>query len=336
MTEKGKESTLKGTLNTGLNDVTLFSSATAVENKTDKYRPEGREINISYPDAIRPILFQMIFVLKGKVNFLQEDEDTGCTPIETHQHNLRRAGTNDNRMFLSDIQDEVLCINLSLSFVNRYLPNNHPAYRLLTANQAVAKQVMLFPFNMPVTPQINTILQFLASSTQQSFCDQLLLESKTIELLARQIEQFEQLETHTDTYKLENEERERMCRARDIVINHTGEQLSLRSLAHMVGTNEFTLKRNFKAVFGNTVYGYLKQHKMEEARSILTEKDVTVAEIAQKMGYKHATHFTSAFKKYFGYLPNKIRSGKLCLLMVIQQISIDLECLDCLLTWSTV
>jgi len=32
-----------------------------------------------------------------------------------------------------------------------------------------------------------------------------------------------------------------------------------------------------------------------------------IAEVAKMMGYKRASHFTQAFKKYFGYLPNSIR-----------------------------
>ncbi|MNT78841.1 Helix-turn-helix domain protein [compost metagenome] len=68
---------------------------------------------------------------------------------------------------------------------------------------------------------------------------------------------------------------------------------------------------------------------MEKARSILLAKDITVAEIAKKVGYKHATHFTSAFKKYFGYLPNKIKAGKLSLLIFVEDIIVLFDNLFC-------
>ena len=96
----------------------------------------------------------------------------------------------------------------------------------------------------------------------------------------------------------------------------------------MVGTNEYDLKRDFKVVFGNTVYGYLKQYRMEQAKSMLIENDATVAEISLKVGYKHATHFTSAFKKHYGYLPNKLRTSKLLLLMLMQDFVKFFEVLD--------
>jgi AraC-like DNA-binding protein len=51
---------------------------------------------------------------------------------------------------------------------------------------------------------------------------------------------------------------------------------------------------------------------------MLINKALTVSEISQKLGYKHATHFTSAFKKHFGYLPTKLRNPKLIGLILLQ------------------
>jgi len=64
---------------------------------------------------------------------------------------------------------------------------------------------------------------------------------------------------------------------------------------------------------------------MEYAKSLLVENDLSIAEIADKTGYKHATHFTTAFKKYFGFLPNKIKSGKLSLLLFLEDFGLLLD-----------
>jgi len=268
--------------------------------------------------------FQMIFVLKGKLAFSNIDEHTGYGQIESQQHNLFCIPPKASRI-LADANDFVICINFNTSFLNRYLPNNHPAYQKLT-NGLITKEISrLSPLNMYITPEISTILQRLENSPYSGFCDQLLLESKVIELLALQISQFEQPQTAIQPLQLKEEELERMHEAREVLLNHTGEKLSLRTLAHMVGTNEFNLKRNFKIAFGETVFGYLNQYKMEQAKTMLIEKDITIAELSLKMGYKHATHFTSAFKKYFGYLPNKIKSSKLSLLIFFEDLSVLFE-----------
>src|SRR5690606_36936688 len=77
-------------------------------------------------------------------------------------------------------------------------------------------------------------------------------------------------------------------------------------LAHAVGTNEATLKKHFKAVYGTTVFGYLTARRMELAKALLLSKELKVAAVAQEVGYKYASHFTTAFRKHFGVLPNKL------------------------------
>jgi len=95
------------------------------------------------------------------------------------------------------------------------------------------------------------------------------------------------------------------------------------------GSDEFKLKRNFKPAFGTTVNAYLNQHKMTAAKNMLIEQDLTIAEVSEKMGYRYATHFSSAFKKkYFDFLPNKIKSGKLLLLIFLEEFSVILENLE--------
>lgn len=329
MTEAGEQLTLKGEINHYPVSVFSFNKDMGISYSMDIDDRNKVEVKMNYADGSLNDVYQMIFVLKGKIKFRKRGKTSSYGQIGANQHNLYRVTPGANRMVMGKSADDVMCINLSHNFVSQYIPYSHPAHQKLTAQPGTEAPMMLFPLNMHITPEISAILQRLGSaSSQGAYFDQLMLESKVIELLALQISQFEQLGADVNPGQLENDKRERMHKAREIIINHTGKQLPLRSLAHMVGTNEFDLKRDFKVVFGNTVYGYLTQYRMEQAKAMLIEKNVTIAEIAIKMGYKHATHFTSAFKKYFGYLPNKLRAGKLLLLMCLQNVSALFECLD--------
>lgn len=327
MTQSGEELTLKGESGYRHDTVFSFHKAMAVSYAVDMDSPGRIEIRMSYPDHRQSETLRMIFVLRGEISFMGQLE-FAAVKIGTQQHNLCRISSAAMRMIMSDPADEVICINLSEDFVGRYLPQDHPAQQRLTSRTGSQHPVMLSPFNMSISPEISGILQRLSHTAKSEFCDQLLLESKVIELLALQLSQFEQIQDHGLSAQLKQGEQERMQEVREIVINNTGEQLSLRSLAHLVGTNEFNLKRDFKAAFGTTVYRYLNQYKMEQAKTLLIEKDMTIAEIALKIGYKHATHFTTAFKKYFGYLPNRIRSGKLALLFFVEDFTVLFEQLE--------
>lgn len=133
------------------------------------------------------------------------------------------------------------------------------------------------------------------------------LESKIIELLLLQLEQFD--DPVDAVLSIKPDDIEKIYIVRDFILDHLGESHSLMELARLAGTNEFTLKKGFKEVFGTTVFGFWGEAKMEKARKLLGDPDISVKEVADAVGYKHPQHFTAAFKRRFGILPSKFRNS---------------------------
>ena len=326
MTQSGEETTLKGEFKSDPENVYAFHKSVEISYSRNIDDREQLEVQMFPPEPASECLYQMIFVLKGKTFFFKNGSKEEYGHIGNQQHNLCCITPKYTRMIMSSPQDEIICINLSSAFLNRYL-SNHPAWQQFKTASDHKASFMLAKFNMHVTPEISAILHRLDQTSDNVIFDQLLLESKVIELLALQISQLEQLQTASQPLNLKKEEMDKMVAARDILINTAGEQLSLRSLAHLVGTNEFNLKRDFKIAFGSTVYNYLNRHKMEQARLMLKEEDVSIAEVASKLNYKYATHFSVAFKKYFGYLPSRVKSRKLSIMLFVEDFAVIFESL---------
>lgn len=302
MTPKGEELTQEGEiqLNFGLKrTITASFSAQGdvleVENYTSKK-------------------LQLIFVLKGSLKFYGLNSKKSLGVLAEQQHNLVLTGE-DIQWKAEVAAHEFISLEIEHSFLERYLPADHLG--LLNLKKGFDKnQLGLFSSqNLPINPEILTVLNSLKTANHTGFCERLFLEAKVLELLMFQSSQFELINQHTDFRQLKADEMNKMLSVKEILIENVDHPFSLRDLAHMVGTNEFSLKRNFKIAFGTTVYGYLNQYKMEMAKTMLLKKDITIAEISTKMGYTYPTHFSSAFKKYFGYLPNKLKSGKLSVLV---------------------
>jgi AraC-like DNA-binding protein len=95
-------------------------------------------------------------------------------------------------------------------------------------------------------------------------------------------------------------------KAKEIILNQMTEPPTLQELSTTIGLNIKKLKEGFKQIYGETVYGYLLDHKMNEARSMLNSKQYNINEISLKLGYSTSSHFISAFKKKFGTTPKKI------------------------------
>lgn len=82
---------------------------------------------------------------------------------------------------------------------------------------------------------------------------------------------------------------------------------SLVGLSRRFGLNECKLKREFKLVFGTTVFGYLRRRRMEEAARLLRETCMPILEVAAEVGYSNPSHFSRAFVVEFGCLPKDFR-----------------------------
>ncbi|GGH71094.1 MAG: AraC family transcriptional regulator [Bacteroidetes bacterium] len=98
--------------------------------------------------------------------------------------------------------------------------------------------------------------------------------------------------------------------AKEFLMKNMANPPSIKDLAREVGLNEYRLKVGFKEVYGNTVYGYLLDHKMDHSRSLLDSGKYKVNEVAYALGYTNPSHFITAFKKKFGITPKKYLSNE--------------------------
>ena len=103
---------------------------------------------------------------------------------------------------------------------------------------------------------------------------------------------------------LNNEaDREKISRAREILIQHIGDPITIRELSRKVAINECYLKKGFKEMFGTTIFDFYQNQRMEHARYLLYEKGLSVSEVSVLLGYSSISHFSTAFKKHTGIKP---------------------------------
>ncbi len=77
-------------------------------------------------------------------------------------------------------------------------------------------------------------------------------------------------------------------------------------LSRRVNLNDFKLKKGFRQVFGTSVFGYLRQVRMEQARMLLEQARMNVTQVALNVGYANPSHFAAAFKGQFGINPGGV------------------------------
>ncbi|MBW4619680.1 MAG: AraC family transcriptional regulator [Cyanosarcina radialis HA8281-LM2] len=162
-----------------------------------------------------------------------------------------------------------------------------------------------------VTPAMFAVLQQILKPPFQGMMKRMYLESRVLELLALQLNQFLHRERAIRAVaNLRPIDIEKAYHARDIIINRAENPPSLFELAQLVGLGDRKLRYCFREVFGTTVFGYLHDYRMEQAKVMLAGSKMQVAEVANAVGYSHLGYFAKAFKQRFGISPKELQLGK--------------------------
>jgi AraC family transcriptional regulator, transcriptional activator of the genes for pyochelin and ferripyochelin receptors len=178
---------------------------------------------------------------------------------------------------------------------------------LLPILQALASGQSAEPFYRQgvITPEIRTILRQVLHCPYEGTMKQWYLEAKTLELMTLQ---FDQLGCKSaQEARLKSPDIDRIHRAQELLLQNLEHPPSLLELAHWVETNDCTLKRGFKQVFGTTVFGYLRQQRLQVARQLLATTSLKVQTVGRKVGFCDRNHFTRIFKQKFGMTPTEYR-----------------------------
>ncbi|MEH2088171.1 MAG: AraC family transcriptional regulator [Nostoc sp.] len=158
------------------------------------------------------------------------------------------------------------------------------------------------------TPVMQSVLYQILNCPYRNFIREIYLQSKALELVALWLAQeLDYRQVNQSKVKLSPDDIERIYYAKDILITNLLHPPTLLELARRVAVNERKLKEGFRQIFGTTVFGYLNDYRMEQAKQILTEQKLTVAQVAHAVGYSHLSHFAAAFRKKFGVNPSAYR-----------------------------
>jgi AraC-like DNA-binding protein len=160
-------------------------------------------------------------------------------------------------------------------------------------------------YDQPMAPALLRLLDEILYLDARGPSRQLLLEAKGLELLAVMIDELTLASEAMSP--LGSRDIERLQGARRLLLERMDCPPGLPELARAVGVNEFKLKAGFRSLFGTSVFGYLRAQRMDQARRLLVQRDLTVTEVAARVGYANPSKFAAAFRRHFGLPPSAFR-----------------------------
>ena len=163
-----------------------------------------------------------------------------------------------------------------------------------------------FSKTMNLCGKMRMVLEALLNNSYTGSMENIFLNAQTQMLLLYSLDCMvnDKSETVFSCKFLSNEtDREKIQKARDILIQQIGEPITIKDLSRRVAMNECYLKKGFKELYSTTIFDFYQSQRMEHAKYLLYEKGLNVTEVSVLLGYSSISHFSTAFKKHTGLKP---------------------------------
>ncbi len=264
-----------------------------IQNDTTEIQRVAREIDSSF--------IQFHFCLKGSAKFV------------FNQGNYALEVSEENSLLLYNPQID-LPLNLEL----------HPNSWLVSVVMTIRKFHSLFsreadyiPFlsaenkdkkyysQEGVSPAIAVVLSQIMNYNLHPSIKELYIKGKAYELISLYFNKGEGSDVEQCPFLVDEDNVRRIRKAKEIMISRMAEPPTLTELSEEIGLSLKKLKEGFKQIYGDSVFSFLFDYKMEYARKMLETGRHNVNEVGLKVGYSTASHFISAFKKKYGTTPKK-------------------------------
>jgi AraC-like DNA-binding protein len=200
---------------------------------------------------------------------------------------------------------DVVSFSFSPVYLNQFAKaHNNP--QSLSDNVLAFKHTSSFSKILPLCAKTRMAIEALLNHTYTDTLENIFINAQTQILLLYSMDCMlgEKTEPSFNCKFLANEaDREKIIKAREILLQHIGEPITIKALSRKVAINECYLKKGFKEIFGTTIFDFYQGQRMEHAKYLLYDKGLSVTEVSMLLGYSSISHFSTAFKKHTGIKP---------------------------------
>ena len=219
--------------------------------------------------------------------------------LEKHEHYL--AGEHERSVTL--ICESGFLSGLFVEIADK-LPE--PLAKYLLQGEASA-----YRDSLPMKTDMVTAASMILGNELQGSLRRYYIEGRALELLALSLQACIDAEANIDNPQrgMSQREVERMHKTRQLLEEQYVNPPTIGELARHIGLNEAKLMHDFKQLFGQTIFDFTQNLRMDEAKRLLETTERSITEVAFDVGYEYSSNFTTAFKRRFGITPSAARDA---------------------------
>ncbi|MBR9914396.1 MAG: helix-turn-helix transcriptional regulator [Algicola sp.] len=153
--------------------------------------------------------------------------------------------------------------------------------------------------------EISQYIEEFRRCEHEEFMKPMFLEGKAYEILTSQLHNYNNGGDDSKKTLLRKSTIDKIEKAVDIIKEELDVRINVYSLAKRVGLNQNTLQNGFKKLFRTSVNEYIKNYRIERAKTLMENSDLNISEITYKIGINSRSYFSKLFKERYGISPSK-------------------------------
>jgi AraC family transcriptional regulator len=236
--------------------------------------------------------------LRGPINLFQRRNGRGFQRT-MHPGDVIITPVGEPKVLRHQEEAEVVKLRVAPSFISRIAEDMRP--------RQASKIELLDNFGTRDVDIEGIARRLLAELKSEGFASRMYVESLANQLAIHLLRYYssakklpEDPSTRLPRYKLQ--------RATDFINDNLREDLTLERISEALSMSPYHFAHLFKQSVGLAPHRYIIERRMERAKSLLRETELSIKQIGHQVGYSNQSHFSMVFHRFTGQTPHRYRS----------------------------
>lgn len=269
----------------------------------NEYKPK-RSVNISFEIVNAPI--EIAFCMAGRMMIEFETKEGYKDTLEVSKGSAALfflPNTNGNLKIYPNETLIIISLHCSPKFISQFIDGGNIQLsnnKLEIINNEINKAfIELTKSTNWMVNLINQIYECKFSGASKK----MFLEAKAVELITIMFEHLKAQFIDEESFVLSKFDMIKIETVDYILKKDLVNVPTLLELARISGMSHTKLNKSFKKVYGNTVFNYLRELRLDEAKRLLLEDKFSITEIAFETGWSSPSHLIKEFTNKFYLTP---------------------------------
>lgn len=243
----------------------------------------------------RDSFLELKFCISGNIYCRQKDSECDKCKLNASKDCL-----------LKEESVDLLSFKFTPSQLSQFVKPRQVGESVISDEVMAFKRPSSFTKILPLCGKSRMVLEAMLNNTYTGSLENIFVNAQIQMLLLHSLDCMvgeKEIDTINCKFLANEADRDKIVKAREVLIQHIGEPITIKELSRKVAMNECYLKKGFKEMFGTTIFDFYQSQRMEHAKYLLYEKGLSVTEVSLLLGYSSISHFSTAFKKHTGLKP---------------------------------